>query len=88
VARAVSHSWFHAGDVNAVRQLLGHAEIRFVGDPGATPRRRASSPRHRLEVVEGHRVITRLTPKQMPGLTPEEPLLPVRLGLTSWQWIA
>lgn len=34
VARAVFHTWFHAGEVNAVRQLLGHDEIRFVGGLG------------------------------------------------------
>ncbi|MGE0227456.1 MAG: DinB family protein [Dehalococcoidia bacterium] len=34
VARAVFHTWFHAGEINAVRQLLGHEEIRFVGDIG------------------------------------------------------
>lgn len=32
VARAIFHTWFHAGEVNAVRQLLGHPEIPFVGD--------------------------------------------------------
>jgi hypothetical protein len=32
LARAVLHTWFHLGELNAVRQLLGHAEIRFVGD--------------------------------------------------------
>ncbi len=32
LARAVMHTWFHTGEINAVRQLLGHAEIRFVGD--------------------------------------------------------
>lgn len=31
VARAVLHTWFHTGEINAVRQLLGHAEIEFVG---------------------------------------------------------
>ncbi|MEZ4554524.1 MAG: DinB family protein [Dehalococcoidia bacterium] len=34
VARAVFHTWFHAGEINAVRQLLGHPEIRFIGDFG------------------------------------------------------
>ena len=29
--RAVLHTWFHTGEINAVRQLLGHAEISFVG---------------------------------------------------------
>ena len=32
LARAVQHSWFHIGEINAVRQLLGHPEIIFVGD--------------------------------------------------------
>ena len=32
LARAVQHSWFHIGEINAVRQLLGHPEISFVGD--------------------------------------------------------
>ena len=31
LARAVLHTWFHTGEINAVRQLLGHAEIAFVG---------------------------------------------------------
>jgi hypothetical protein len=29
--RVVLHTWFHAGEVNAMRQMLGHAEIEFVG---------------------------------------------------------
>jgi len=29
--RAVLHTWFHTGELNAVRQLLGHPEIAFVG---------------------------------------------------------
>lgn len=32
LARAVQHTWFHIGEINAVRQLLGHPEISFVGD--------------------------------------------------------
>ena len=32
VMRAVLHTWFHIGEINAVRQLLGHDEIGFVGD--------------------------------------------------------
>jgi hypothetical protein len=35
LARAIFHSWFHIGEINAVRQLLGHSEIRFVGPNGA-----------------------------------------------------
>ena len=31
LARAVMHTWFHIGEINAARQLLGHGEIRFVG---------------------------------------------------------
>lgn len=27
-------AWFHTGEINAVRQLLGHAEIMFVGPAG------------------------------------------------------
>ena len=30
--RAVLHTWFHTGEINAIRQLLGHAEIGFVGN--------------------------------------------------------
>jgi hypothetical protein len=30
--RAVLHTWFHCGEINAVRQMLGHGEIGFVGD--------------------------------------------------------
>lgn len=29
--RAVLHTWFHTGELNAIRQLLGHPEIAFVG---------------------------------------------------------
>jgi hypothetical protein len=29
--RNTYHYWFHAGEVNAIRQLLGHPEIIFVG---------------------------------------------------------
>lgn len=29
--RVIFHTWFHAGEVNAIRQLLGHPEIIFVG---------------------------------------------------------
>ncbi len=32
LARAVQHTWFHIGEINAVSQLLGHPEIVFVGD--------------------------------------------------------
>ncbi len=31
VMRAVLHTWFHTGEINAVRQMLGHAEIPFAG---------------------------------------------------------
>ena len=30
--RVVLHTWFHAGEINAIRQQLGHAEIAFVGE--------------------------------------------------------
>ena len=29
--RAILHTWFHAGEINAARQMLGHPEIAFVG---------------------------------------------------------
>jgi hypothetical protein len=29
--RAVLHTWFHIGEINAQRQLLGHQPIGFVG---------------------------------------------------------
>ena len=29
--RAVLHTWFHTGEINAIRQMLGHEEIGFVG---------------------------------------------------------
>ena len=29
--RAVLHTWFHAWEINSVRQILGHPEIPFVG---------------------------------------------------------
>ncbi len=32
VMRNTFHYWFHAGEVNAIRQLLGHREIIFVGE--------------------------------------------------------
>jgi hypothetical protein len=31
VLRATLHTWFHTGEINAVRQMLGHAEIPYVG---------------------------------------------------------
>lgn len=31
LARTVLHTWFHTGEINAIRQLLGHPEIRYVG---------------------------------------------------------
>ena len=30
--RAVLHSWFHIGEINAIRQHLGHPTLDFVGD--------------------------------------------------------
>jgi hypothetical protein len=29
--RAILHTWYHTGEVNAIRQMLGHPEIVFVG---------------------------------------------------------
>lgn len=29
--RAILHTWFHTGEINAIRQMLGHPEIFFVG---------------------------------------------------------
>jgi hypothetical protein len=29
--RAILHTWFHWGEINAIRQVLGHPEIRFMG---------------------------------------------------------
>ena len=29
--RVILHTWFHIGEINAIRQLLGHPEIEFVG---------------------------------------------------------
>jgi hypothetical protein len=29
--RAILHTWFHTGEVNAMRQKLGYPEIQFVG---------------------------------------------------------
>ncbi len=29
--RAILHTWFHIGEINAIRQMLGHQEIFFVG---------------------------------------------------------
>ena len=29
--RAIFHTWFHIGEVNAIRQMLGHPEIIFTG---------------------------------------------------------
>lgn len=31
VMRATLHTWFHIGEINAIRQQLGHTEIAFVG---------------------------------------------------------
>ncbi len=32
VMRATLHTWFHCGEINVIRQLLGHPEIAFLGD--------------------------------------------------------
>ncbi len=32
VMRATLHTWFHCGEINAIRQLLGHPEVSFLGD--------------------------------------------------------
>ena len=32
IMRATLHTWFHCGEINAIRQLLGHPEIIFLGD--------------------------------------------------------
>ncbi len=29
--RTILHTWFHTGEINAIRQMLGHKEIVFVG---------------------------------------------------------
>jgi hypothetical protein len=29
--RAVLHTWFHIGEINAIRQMQGYPEIRYVG---------------------------------------------------------
>ncbi|MBI4570678.1 MAG: DinB family protein [Chloroflexi bacterium] len=29
--RAILHTWFHTGEINAIRQMLGHPEIFYVG---------------------------------------------------------
>ena len=34
LGRAIFHTWFHTGEINAVRQMLGHPEIMFVGAAG------------------------------------------------------
>ncbi|MBI3457985.1 MAG: DinB family protein [Candidatus Rokubacteria bacterium] len=31
LVRAILHTWFHTGEINAIRQMLGHPEIFFVG---------------------------------------------------------
>jgi hypothetical protein len=31
IMRATLHTWFHTGEINAIRQMLGHPEIQFVG---------------------------------------------------------
>lgn len=31
VMRAALHTWYHLGEIAAVRQMMGHAEIPFVG---------------------------------------------------------
>lgn len=30
--RVMLHTWFHIGEINAIRQMLGHDEIIYVGD--------------------------------------------------------
>ena len=31
IMRATLHTWFHTGEINAIRQMVGHGEIPFVG---------------------------------------------------------
>jgi len=31
IMRAALHTWFHIGEINAIRQMLGHPEIAYVG---------------------------------------------------------
>ncbi len=31
LVRVTLHTWFHLGEINAMRQMLGHGEIPFVG---------------------------------------------------------
>ena len=31
LVRVTLHTWFHIGEINAMRQMLGHGEIPFVG---------------------------------------------------------
>ena len=31
VMRAILHTWFHTGEINAIRQMQGHEAIGFVG---------------------------------------------------------
>ena len=40
---AVLHTWFHTGEINAIRQMLGHAEIPFVGETWGKPEWRSVS---------------------------------------------
>lgn len=32
VTRVSLHTWFHTGEINAIRQMLGHTEIIYTGD--------------------------------------------------------
>ena len=42
--RVILYTWFHIGEVNAIRQMLGHAEIAYVGkDRGKLEWRSASA---------------------------------------------
>ncbi len=34
--RTILHTWFHLGEINAIRQMLGHPEIAFVGTMAGT----------------------------------------------------
>ena len=34
--RVALHTWFHIGEINAIRQMLGHSPIGFVGSMAGT----------------------------------------------------
>jgi hypothetical protein len=53
IQRVTYHYWFHIGEITAIRQILGHADVpEFVGDIDALAPYRSEAVEAQLEVEE------------------------------------